>query len=155
MISLIILVLLMSKWISLFLKKTHLLGCWDYFSCKLVCGSYIVPVAKTVSKNLYLKIFARKGGGKTKWRRVCQEMRKWLDCHIILKFLRRFFMMQHRKEILFCLSFLCLRGCAQNNCLNKIWDDWHCNSFNSVDGYNSCVHANNKHSGWYFLLLVW
>lgn len=120
MISLIILVLLMSKWISLFLKKTHLLGCWDYFSCKLVCGSYIVPVAKTGSKNLYLKIFARKGGGKTKWRRVCQEMRKWLDCHIIFKFLRRFFMMQHRKEILFCLSFLCLRGCAQNNCLNKI-----------------------------------
>ena len=103
----------------------------------------------------YLKIFARKGGGKTKWRRFCQEMRKWVDCHIILRFLRRFFMMQHRKEILLCLSFLCLRGCAQNNCLNKIWNDWHCNSFNSVDGYNSCVHANNKHSAWYFLLLVW
>ena len=23
----------------------------------------------------------------------------------------------------------------QNNCLNKIWDDWQCNSFNSVDSY--------------------
>ena len=44
----------MSKWISLFLKKTHLLGCLDYFSCKLDCGSYIVPVAKTGSKNLEL-----------------------------------------------------------------------------------------------------
>ena len=28
----------------------------------------------------------------------------------------------------------------QNNTLNKIWDDWHCNIFNSVYTYNSCIN---------------
>ena len=27
----------------------------------------------------------------------------------------------------------------QNNCFNKKWDDCHCNSFNSVDSYNSYI----------------
>ena len=28
----------------------------------------------------------------------------------------------------------------QNNCLNEIWGDWHCNSFNGVDSYDSCIN---------------
>ena len=32
----------------------------------------------------------------------------------------------------------------QNNRLNKIWDDWHCNTFNSVDSYNSCINYSCK-----------
>ena len=28
----------------------------------------------------------------------------------------------------------------QNNCLNKIWDYWHCNNFNNVNSYNSCIN---------------
>ena len=40
----------------------------------------------------------------------------------------------------------------KNNCLNKILDDWYCNSFNSVDNYNSCniYYANSK----YFYLML-
>ena len=32
----------------------------------------------------------------------------------------------------------------QNNCLNEIWDDWHSNSLNSVDSYNSCINYSCK-----------
>ena len=28
----------------------------------------------------------------------------------------------------------------QNNCLDKICDDWHCNSFNNVESYNSRIN---------------
>ena len=40
----------------------------------------------------------------------------------------------------------------KNNCLNKIWDDWYCNSFNSVDNYNSCniYYVSSK----YFYLML-
>ena len=43
----------------------------------------------------------------------------------------------------------------QNNCWNKTWDDWHCNSFNSADIVIIAVliiHANNIHCTWYFCL---
>ena len=32
----------------------------------------------------------------------------------------------------------------QNNCLNKIPDDRHCDSFTSVDSYNSCINYSCK-----------
>ena len=41
------------------------------------------------------------------------------------------------------LSFL-NKHVLQNNCLNKIWDDWHCNSFNIADSCNSCVNYSCK-----------
>ena len=41
------------------------------------------------------------------------------------------------------LSFV-NKHCLQNNCLNKIWDDWHCNSFSSVDSYNSFITYSCK-----------
>ena len=44
-----------------------------------------------------LKIFPRKVGG-------CLEMG---GCHTILRFFWRLLVMQHRKKILMCLSFLC------------------------------------------------
>ena len=37
----------------LFLRKNHLLRCWGLtFSSKLGCGSYIISIAKTASKNI-------------------------------------------------------------------------------------------------------
>ena len=30
--------------------------------------------------------------------------------------------------------------CVKNNCLNKILNDWHCNSFNSDNSYNNCIN---------------
>ena len=40
------------------------------------------------------------------------------------------------------------------NTCSKIWDDWHCYTFNSVDVVIAAliIHSNNKYSGWYFLL---
>ena len=35
-----------------------------------------------------------------------------------------------------------LTNVLQNNCLNKIWDHWHCNSFNSV--YSFIQNKNKK-----------
>ena len=49
--SLITLVLLMWKWMGLFTRKNHLLRCWGWLS-KLAWGSYIISIAKTVSKEI-------------------------------------------------------------------------------------------------------
>ena len=53
-----------------------------------------------------LNIFARKG--LERWVRqnggICLEM---VGCHIVLVFFWRFLMIQHRKKIMMCLSFLC------------------------------------------------
>ena len=69
---------------------------------------------------------------------------KWGGCHIILRFLWRFLMMQHGKKF-WCvnLSFV-NKHVLQNNCLNKIWDDWQCNNFNSVDICSSCINYSCK-----------
>ena len=37
---------------GLFLKKNHLLRCWDSFSCKLYWASYIVSIAKIALKKI-------------------------------------------------------------------------------------------------------
>ena len=51
--SLIMLVFLMGKWMGLFLRKNHLLRCWLLtFSSKLDWGSYIISLAKIVSKKI-------------------------------------------------------------------------------------------------------
>ena len=47
------LVILMWKWMGLFLRKNNLLRCWGWlFSSKLDSGSYIISIAKTVSKKI-------------------------------------------------------------------------------------------------------
>ena len=51
--SLIMLVFLMGKWMGLFLRKNHLLIYWLLtFSSKLDWGSYIISLAKIVSKKI-------------------------------------------------------------------------------------------------------
>ena len=50
--SLIALVLLMWKWMVLFLKKNHLLWCWDESSLLNWIGLPTFSVAKTVSKKI-------------------------------------------------------------------------------------------------------
>ena len=50
--SLITLVLLMWKWMGLFLKKKHLLRCWDWTWINLDWGSYIISIAKTSSMKI-------------------------------------------------------------------------------------------------------
>ena len=43
----------MSKWMGLFLRKNNLLRCWGLsFSSKLAWGSYIISMAKSVSKKI-------------------------------------------------------------------------------------------------------
>ena len=44
----------MWKWMSLFLRKNHLLRCWDWltFSCKLDWGFYIISIAKTAFEKI-------------------------------------------------------------------------------------------------------
>ena len=41
------------------------------------------------------------------------------------------------------LSFVS-KHVLQDNCSNKIWNDCHCNSFNSVDSYSSCINYSCK-----------
>ena len=58
----------------------------------------------------------------------CQHERIWIrktekkrgGVHIILRFFRRFLLMQNTKKIMMYLSFLCKQTCAKNNCLYKI-----------------------------------
>ena len=87
-----------------------------------------------------LKVFARKGAGKAKWGEVVSRNG---SCHTILRFFWRFLMIQHSKKISMCLSFV-NKHLLQNNCSNKIWDDLHCNSFNSFDNYNSSINCSCK-----------
>ena len=49
--GLITMVLLLWKWVGLFLRKNHLLRCWGRPS-KLDWGSYIISIAKTASKKI-------------------------------------------------------------------------------------------------------
>ena len=62
-------------------------------------------------------------------------------CHIMLKFFWVFLMMLHRKKILVFVFPLLTE--LQNNCFHKI-DDWHCNSFHSVDSYNNYINYSCK-----------
>ena len=55
--GLITLVLLMWKWMGLFLRNNHILRCWGcLFSSDLDWSSYIICIAKTVSKKIRPKI---------------------------------------------------------------------------------------------------
>ena len=36
------------------------------------------------------------------------------------------------------------KNCKKKIWLKKIWGDWYCNSFNSVDSYNSCFSYSWK-----------
>lgn len=38
-----------------------------------------------------------------------------------------------------CVFFFVNKHVLRNNCLNKVWDNWHCNIFDSVDSYNVCI----------------
>ena len=80
--------------------------------------------------------FARKWGGLSR--------NGGGGCHIILRFFWRFLMMQHRRKSLCVYLSFVNKNVLQNNCVNKIRDDWHCNSFNSVDSYNSCINYSCK-----------
>ena len=44
--------LLMWKWMGLFLRKNHLLRCWDWLSLQLDWGFYVMSIAKTASKKI-------------------------------------------------------------------------------------------------------
>ena len=46
------LVLLMWKWMGLFLRENHLLRCWVAFLFRIVWGSYIISSAKSASKKI-------------------------------------------------------------------------------------------------------
>ena len=81
-------------------------------------------------------IFARKWV-KAKWGSLSRN--GWGICHVTLRFFWRFLVIQHMKSWYVYLSFV-NEHVLQNNWVNKIRDDWHCNSFNSVDSYNSCVN---------------
>ena len=78
-------------------------------------------------------------GGSEKGGGCCLEMGVAM---LYWGFFWRFFMIQHKNKILMSLSFLCAK-CA-TNCLNTIWDDWHCDSFTSLDSYNSCINYSCK-----------
>ena len=67
-----------------------------------------------------------------------------LGCYIILRFFLRFLMMQHRKKSLSVYLSFVNKNVLQNNCVNKILDDWHCNSFSSVDIYHNCINYSCK-----------
>ena len=54
-----------------------------------------------------LKIFARKREGVLIKQNGEGALSQNGDCHIILRFFLRFLVMQLRKKILMCLSFLC------------------------------------------------
>ena len=50
--SLITMVILMWKWMGLLLRKIHLLRCWGWPSLLTWIFSYIISIAKTVSKKI-------------------------------------------------------------------------------------------------------
>ena len=50
--SLITLVILMSKWLGLFLRKNHLLRCWSWLSLLNWIGALTLSVAKSASKEI-------------------------------------------------------------------------------------------------------
>ena len=52
--------LLMSKWVSLFLKNNDFLSYWDSFSSKFDWGSRIISIAKTTSKKIEALILSLK-----------------------------------------------------------------------------------------------
>ena len=58
--SLKTLVLLMWKWMGLFLRKNHLLRYWSWLFSKLDWESYIMSIAKTASKKIRALIFSMK-----------------------------------------------------------------------------------------------
>ena len=93
----------------------------------------------TMCKKICLKIFTRKGMG---------------GCHIIFRFSGYSSWCNiGKKSWCVYLSFV-NKYVLQNNCL---CDDWHCNNFNSVNIVIIVVliiHANKKHSGWYFIFLM-
>ena len=71
---------------------------------------------------------------------------------IKLRFFWKFLMMQEKKYWCVYLSFV-NKQVLQNNCLNKKWDGRHCNSFIVLIVIAVLIiHANNKHSAWYFYL---
>ena len=58
--SLMTMVLLMWKWMDLFLRKSRLLRWWGWFSCKLDWGSHIISIAKITSKKIGALIHSMK-----------------------------------------------------------------------------------------------
>ena len=56
----ILLMLLMSKWVSLFLNNNDFLSYWDSFSSKFDWGSRIISIAKTTSKKIEALILSLK-----------------------------------------------------------------------------------------------
>ena len=53
-------VLLMWKWMGLFLRKNHLLRCWGWPSLLNCIGAYIISIAKTASKKIGVLIRSMK-----------------------------------------------------------------------------------------------
>ena len=94
------------------------------------------------AENFYKKIGLRQNG------RCSLEMG---GCHIILRFFWRFLVMQYRKKSWCVCLFFTNKHVLQNNSLNIICDDWHYNSFISVDNYNSCIDYSCK---WQIFCLI-
>ena len=122
-----------------------------FSNCSNIFARYIIHKIHIVWTSFFIKGWFWLFQNWWKWGDLRIFARKKGEVHSNGDYTEIFQEIPHSKKILMYLYIFPLL--ANIHRLNKI-DDWHCNSFNDVDSYNSCINYLSFNVNKHVLLLT-